>query len=594
MTASLRLFNAVISSSEDNQEFEFLSDYGVVITPSAYHRRREIKEYLKQSKLDGVQLNSSFHKSWSKVATASIEQLVTEQIIHYFSTYGLEFFGYYDDNYIYIPPEELEIPERVAVLKIHGLPKQVLISKCFSLLSSGVALEQTTIEDLLAVLDECDYQWTGDEEIKNREAQAIIISRTGILPTSPDTLFRYIFYQATGSTLVIKNDFAISTIIESKFALPNLNEEQKKSLAAGFNRKKPLWLAFKKANKDNVSVVNHIAKLSKKYHKALPVNILGTITTLEYSLAEIEKAIRKANNFQIIRALNALRLYSSTYTRFYRIRNGKGWFENKEKVGSFDTNKAEDYEKLLLSYLKQRLSGKKVYFPSNISYVAPTSEKQFSGNFPKGTMFILPNTGSKVFLAGIYWQGSMVDLDLKADNLTSSVGWNTSYRNQELLYSGDVTSAPNGATEWMYCKGLSESYIIKVNGYTLPQNDTEHPFKILLGYGNSNQIEENYIIDPNNLMFEIESTMTQKEKILGVWFRNKAGLAFTLIDIGSGESRVSRQVNSGLILQHIIDEQETKLRLEEILENATMGEDADVNLSPELLTKDSILSLLTQ
>ena len=51
---------------------------------------------------------------------------------------------------------------------------------------------------------------------------------------------------------------------------------------------------------------------------------------------------------------------------------------------------------------------------------------------------------------------------------------------------------------------------------------------------------------------------------------------------------------SGLILQHIIDEQETKLRLEEILEVATTGEDADVNLSPELLTKDSILDVLTQ
>ena len=86
-----------------------------------------------------------------------------------------------------------------------------------------------------------------------------------------------------------------------------------------------------------------------------------------------------------------------------------------------------------------------------------------------------------------------------------------------MLYSGDVTSAPNGATEWMYCKGLSEFYVLKVNGYTLPEDkgeDKEQPFKIILGYGNSEQIEENYIIDPNNLMFEIESAMTQKEKSL--------------------------------------------------------------------------------
>ena len=36
---------------------------------------------------------NTFHKSWEKVANADYNQLLVEQVLHYMSTYGMEFFG---------------------------------------------------------------------------------------------------------------------------------------------------------------------------------------------------------------------------------------------------------------------------------------------------------------------------------------------------------------------------------------------------------------------------------------------------------------------------------------------------------------------
>ena len=592
MTASLRLFNAVISGSRCNKEFEFLSEYGVVITPSAYHKRAEIKAYLKQSKLDGVQLNSSFQKSWYKVKNASLETLAQEQILHYLTTYGFNSLGIYNEDYVYVPPAILDLPERLPIFKIQGLPKGVLMQRCIFLLGSGVAMEQQTIEDVLEVLGEYDYQWSGKEVIRNKEAQAIIASRTGFLPTKEEDLFRCLFYQATESTLVIKNEEAIELVTNSKFVLPSLSEEQKISLASGFNRRKPLWMAFKLAHGQNEPVVNRISKLSKKHHKPLPVNILSRLTTLEYTLTEVEKAARSASNFALIKAINALRLHRSLHSRYYRIRNGKGWFESTKKARYFSQEKSKEYEKTLISYLRNRLRAKTAYIPRGIHYAAPTSLKQFSGAIPRGSRFEIPTTGNNTALAGIYWQGDRIDLDLKAENRHESVGWNRSTRNEEIMFSGDVTSAPKGATEWMYCGQLKSPYVLKVNGYATRDNEVQ--FKILLGYSQEKEIENNYIINPNNLLFEIDSKLTQREKIIGVLAKESSSISFTLIDTGSGESRVSSQIDSADVLEHITEENALRLGLEEIVNTTTDEELADVSLDPKNLTKDSIITLVSK
>ena len=43
--------------------------------------------------LDNETWSGTLHKSWDKVENVSDEQLIFEQVIHYFSTYGMEFLG---------------------------------------------------------------------------------------------------------------------------------------------------------------------------------------------------------------------------------------------------------------------------------------------------------------------------------------------------------------------------------------------------------------------------------------------------------------------------------------------------------------------
>jgi hypothetical protein len=59
-----------------------------------------------------------------------------------------------------------------------------------------------------------------------------------------------------------------------------------------------------------------------------------------------------------------------------------------------------NYE-FILDYLKLKydLSGKKFYFPENVEFALPTSEKMFVGNIPTGTRFY-----GEQLAVGIYWE----------------------------------------------------------------------------------------------------------------------------------------------------------------------------------------------
>lgn len=583
--ATLRLFNCVPASNGSG--YEFLPEYGVVIAPTAVHKSSEIKVWLNEELLSGHQLNSSFHKSWEKVANAPDFQLRLEQLVHYLSTYGMDFLGVYSDEYIYIPEEVLNLPEKVGMKVIYGVPDQELVTRCLELLAQGVALKQETIQDILGVLDVCGYQFTGQEIINNREAQVLITDKTGVLPSDPDALFRYLYYKVTcGETLVIKNQKIFELIEHGCVNLPHLTEKQMIGLAGSFNRRKPLWMSMKRASQDNIPVINKISKLSKIYHRPLKPNVLLSLTSEEFTDEEVQQAASQANIFQIIRAVNALRLYQCDQTnRYYRIRNGKGWARTKE------SNLTEDslvgYELVLLENLQSRLKDVSIYCPPHVSYALPTSEKQFVGNIPRGTRFSM-SSSEEFLLFGIYWEGSRVDLDLRADSVNASVGWNSSYRdtNRGLMYSGDVTSSPYGATEWMYCKEIDSPYLIKVNGY---QMGDEQPYKILLGRGSD--ISKNYVIDPSKVILEAPAVMDQREVLMGIVEPSKTGVDYYLVAQGSGSARIGGYGERSQIIQtNLVHSFQSMLRLDDFMTFASL-EDADVNLDPKALNKDSILGL---
>lgn len=271
MDSVIRLFKAVeVKTKEKKAPSELLLKAtikrGFVFSPEVvynYHIEELnslVGKIEKEIGLTAEKMNSSFHKSWGKVRDADIMQLVIEQLIHYFTTYGFERLGIYDEDSVYIPHEKLEIPELtegIRLIVIRGYTKEELKGKLLSLLQSGIALAEDTLKD---VVDLATYLEFGEEEIstvRNKEAKVILYDYLNLVPKSPVEFLRFIVYVAIGKTLLIKNPRVIEEIKASKNKLRILglfNKYEKKygleKLATIFFRFKPIWLALKHIGDD--------------------------------------------------------------------------------------------------------------------------------------------------------------------------------------------------------------------------------------------------------------------------------------------------------------------------------------------------------
>ena len=603
VAASLRLFNCVLATADSNNadpdSFEIIKEYGVIVAPSAISHLKEINLYLNAHKVSDKQFNQTFYSTADEVEGKTLEERLCDQLTHYFSTYGLRAMGI-ESDFMFVPHnwDKLNLPERIKFEVIVGVPAEGLIERCLNLLSSGVALKQETIEDILTVLDDCGYKFDGNESIKNNEARVIIADRTGVLPKNGEDLFRFIFYKATNSSLVINNSQTLDSIKFSRYSLPDLAEGQIRELAKSFNRRKPYWMALKAANrKANTSVVNKIAKLSKKLHEPLPFDVLGNLTNTVSEPGKVEKAIQKANTFRLIRALNAVNEYalSGSDKHFYRIRNGKGYI--KQVTTDFKGDGAASYE--LEKEIKARINTETtVYIPEGVTYALPSSEKQFSTNIPNFSSVEVDADGREL-LVGIYWENSgyRTDFDLSCESLSGSrIGWNSSWYNSELVYSGDITNAPNGAAEWFVVRELKESWLLSVNLYSGGNYGKAHPFKIMVGYGESEPRYDkyrNYFIRPENVLFVAEAEATQTQTILGVLSPCKGKTKFTLVNRGGNNRRVS--MPGGLTtstIEALLPQVETCATLNQFVTLCDDPAKADLDLSPNKVSRDSILSLI--
>lgn len=523
---TLKNFNSVIAG--EKAEPEFIVDFGVYIDESATWAMTDIINYLKNRKLSGEELNKTFHKSWEKIKNSSNLELKIHQIIHYISTYGSNF-----ESDIYIPNETLEIPDvKLVVSVVSSLTKDELVAKCLDLLQSGLALKEETLNDIFFILEELSYEFTGKEKIKNKEAIILIADKYNIFSSKAEELLRYVIYKMTESTLLIKNRETINAIQESEKdvskALESINEVK---LAEIFNRFKVLFLAIKKAHKNNVSIINKISKLSKIHHIPLVENKLNKVT-VEKLTGKDTHWLDNATFYSLFKAL------SSCYDRMngqdsfvYRVRNGKSWV--KESKVNLDVVKF-NYD-FILDYLKSKLdfSGKTILIPENVIYGLPTSEKMFVGNIPTGTKFV----GEKMAV-GIYWENSWgaIDLDLSSLNIGGKVGWNSEFHKDDLYFSGDITSAPNGAVEYLYAgKCVDFPPTLVLNNVFTGKNDCG--YKIIIGQGDD--ITKKYMMNPNKVMAEVKCQSVQNQTVLGLFMNEGDHNSFVLLNFGSGNARIS-------------------------------------------------------
>ena len=632
MKATIRLFKAVpITAKKKKKPTKVLLDKtiskGFVFAPEviANYSEKELDSFItiieKEVGLTKEQMNSAFHKSWNKVKTASMEQLIMEQLVHYFTTYGFESLGIYDKSHVFIPIEKLEIPDLdtkgIDLVVIKGYTKKELKFKLMNMLCSGIALGEDTVNDVVEVaifvkVDEKDI-----DSIKNKEVKVALYDNLKLFPENPTEFLRYCIYKSVEKTLLIKDKGTIKQIKEkdNNVVLRLLLRYKRKDgcgyerLAEIFYRFKPLFLAFR-TDSQLKSIINKIRKLAKKNHKPMKEDYLNEITSKikrgdKINIDVLKLKLLGANTFRKIRLAYALKFRTKDAgSIIYRVRNGKGYATDFSFVNRSVAKRVLDIViDSIVKDISKNVKGKKVYIPDKIVYALPATEKQFTGDFPSGSYV----TVDKDMIFGVYWNNAKhnrIDLDLSLMSpTTGKIGWDRNYRTDDktILFSGDMTDASSGASELFYIrKQKLESFILFVNYFNYDDDYGEVPFKIMVGKEQVSNLNKNYMINPNNVVSIAKTKINQKQKMLGLIVTTTNECRFYFCETNLGKDITSSEKD---FVEHsrkyLFDFYTNTISLNDILKKAGAKlvedkEKCDIDLSPEKLEKDSILTLINK
>lgn len=584
---------------------------------------------------DGYLLNQTFHKSLGTVVNSTREELVIQQILHYITTYGLEALGKYDEKFVYIPNEKLEVPELendIKLIRIEGITADTLKEKLWLLCASAIPLSKDSIESIIELSDYLEVYPDNIETIKNKELKAFFYKKLDLVPEKADEFMRYLIYCLINQTLLIKDKATLQALEDCKkdqalhLIKRYIEEYDIKSLAEVFNRFKPLFLSLKTrieiTREEDLkkfateielnAIINKISHLSKKYHKPFKTNELDTFinwciennNTKDFEEVLTQK-LEQAGIWRVIKLRNYLehkKINSSN--QVYKIRNGKAWIEKENKSCEYDLTPVFSLlDDMIVNKLKSNVTGKKILLDNNIDLKIPTSEKQFVGNIPFGSTLSLEKDN---LLFGIHWfnvNKARVDLDLKLISNEYSIGWDAEYNETDkLIHSGDVTDAPypNGASEYVYVdKEIGNTmFSLKINNYTEGVDNIE--YEIIIAKGDKEALCNNYIVDPNDILIKIPNNkieLGQLEHTIGsiVIDKDKIKLIFTDLSTANRITASNSELED-VLRQFTLEESECCCNLKTYLEKAgaiiVNNNDCDIDLSINGLTKESIITLL--
>lgn len=500
-----------------------------------------------------IKYNSTFYKSWGDVTNKTRFELFVDQIIHYMTTYGTEF--NLGDGYL--PNVYKGEPALNTYKVIKSCTYLELYNKCLDMLTSGIALKSNTVKVITDYMIQYLKLFPGEvvlwvDDIKNREALVILCDTFGILPKDGVKMFAHIMYKATGLTMIVKNR-ETRRMIRNSIDKPevislfkNLNDKQLRALAAVFNRYKELFVAFK--SKATKNIINKISRYSKTCHKPMKRGYWETILhkNPDTVLATIEAEAEKATNFKLLQVMQSIRerffLAVGMGDNMFIVRNGKVFVtENSYTSTDILYHKWNEIYDVCKAQLIKNLKNKActVRFPENYELTCPTSEKNFIGDFPMGTSCKL----SKNSVIGIYWRNEWGtrDFDLSYTDIDGNkIAWNSDYYNdnKSVLYSGDITNAPNGANELIYFKDDNiPNGIVNINRYS---GEPGSKYKLFFGNEVFKDFDEvdmrKYMIDPNRVLLQSEITQGESEQqFIGMIFDGK----FYFYSLSCGQSKVA-------------------------------------------------------
>lgn len=541
------LFNVALFEDEEMVDFTQLNQeamkYGYIIHPKCC-----TKSVWKWLDTKTCNWNSTFYKTWEDVTSKNRLELAVDQLVSYAINGSGGNFNMNDHDYSLVP----DIRKYKV---IYPITKEELYSKCIDMVTSGIALKQSTMMtvcDFIIKYPDLIPSETAIDDIKNKEAQIYLCDKMGITPWDKFALLRYIVYKVTGETQIIKNKHIIMDIENGNpFDLNVLSEGQLEGLASIFFRYKPIFLGLKSHNFPNQKyIVNKLRRMADKLHKPMEMGFWEVVVNKYCNVQYLKHKLQSDNpsNFKLINLIQTIRenrykigaagdIYS-----MYQIRNGKVWFKKMENPPALDQKYIwwDILENILYKELVRRLREKActVKFPEGLNLACPTSEKNFIGNIPFGSNYKL----DKHNMIGIYWRGEWgtIDFDLSfVDYNGNKIGWNSDYvlNTNCVIYSGDMVTANPEASEVIYIKGDCPDGMIKVNRF----NGVEGS-KFILSVA-QNQVERlprNYMIDPNTIKFQTEMQSIDRESFVG--FINN-GILY-MCDFKSGDSRVSTKIKT--------------------------------------------------
>ena len=546
--------------------------------------------------------NTTFYSSVADVVERNRFELLVDQVLHYASTYGsMDTVSPYIVNEHFGEEPVLSIDFSDCKV-IKPITKTEIGIKVQDMLASGIALKGETLDNLFSLIEEFNFQ-IDINVVKNIEAKMRLYTLLNLLPTSADELVRYVVYQITGDTLLIKNRELIAKIsygysstdmvkIHNQMVRFGLEE-----LSSVFFRYKPLFLALRRDTMMR-KLVNKLRKLANKHHKPFVAGYWETILTKkDFDVQELIAKSKTISNFKLVRLIKAIDVKSSgSNSKFFLIRNGKTFIKANDNnvVPSRLLWVREILMESLINNIREKttmLDFNRVKLPTNLRLAVPTSEKTYVGNIPFGS-YIIPSKSNSIF--GINWFGDdgAQDLDLSYMDLKGNkMGWNSSYYNEErsIVYSGDVTRANPEACEYMFCKkGLADG-VIYVNAYCAKPDSK---YRFFIGQTNDDFTVSRETPSENMIDFSAPMSITGEQC---VGFYVDGHIYFS--DLNQGNNRVSSTSRRMIeTIEHFVSTKDSFVYWDEILTLAGCkivvdDEECDVDLSDgDVSTMISLLS----
>jgi len=250
--------------------------------------------------------------------------------------------------------------------------------------------------------------------------------------------------------------------------------------------------------------------------------------------------------------------------------------------------------------LRPKVRGKVFFIPSCIHYALPLSEKQFAGPFPPGSY--IESDRNLVF--GIHWTNvgqRQTDLDLSLLSATKKIGWDGEYRNDNVLFSGDVTDAPapQGATELFYLRDAVDPLLVLCNYYN-HSSDCPVTATLIVSNDSPKRLDSNYLVDPNKIVAQVPLTISNKQNIVGLVQNSNEKVRYYVSNVSIGCAITSAENETSTHARNYLSAKFTSssLNLIDILEGAgakVVREQSDgeiIDLSPENLSQSRLINLL--